>query len=184
MIGSATLLVFLFAGSAPADDVLRDPRDGETYRTVRIAARRWMAENLRTQTPDSRCYAGSVRNCFRYGRLYTFAEAVAACPAGWRLPSDEDWMRLEEAIGVPPPELRNDRHRGAESQAGNRLKPGGDTGFGALYAGYEDPHRREFRRLDEAAAFWTSTLEGADDISPVAWHRDLNVSRSASGAPK
>ena len=119
----------------------------------------------------------AFETAFANGRLYTFAEAVAACQAGWRLPSDEDWMRLEEAIGVPPPELRNDRHRGAEGQAGDRLKPGGDTGFAALYAGYEDPHRREFRRLGEAAAFWTSTLESADDLSPVAWHRDLNVGR-------
>lgn len=26
-----------------------------------------------------------------YGNLYTYEEAVANAPAGWRLPTDEDW---------------------------------------------------------------------------------------------
>ena len=30
-----------------------------------------------------------------HGNLYTWEEALAACPEGWRLPTDEDWQNLE-----------------------------------------------------------------------------------------
>lgn len=169
------LLALVAAAAALAP--LRDPRDGETYRTVAIGGQRWMAENLRHQSPGSRCYDNAPRRCIGWGRLYDHREALTACPPGWRLPSDTDWMRLEAAVGVPEADLRGERERGPGS--GDRLKPGGDSGFDALFAGYSDPHRNHaFRRGGEAAAFWTSTLDGADDVSPLAWHRDVNVSRT------
>lgn len=35
-----------------------------------------------------------------YGNPMTYADAVASAPEGWRLPSDEDWMKLERAMGM------------------------------------------------------------------------------------
>lgn len=173
MIGIIMLVTLV---AAPAGGV-RDPRDGQVYRTVRIGDRSWLAENLRYQSPRSRCYDNDLRRCAAWGRLYSHEEAVTACPPGWRLPSDADWMRLEEAVGVPAAELPGERERGRGS--GDRLKPGGDTGFDALYAGYADPHENgAFRHGGRTAAFWASTLDGADDVSELAWHRDVDVRRT------
>lgn len=34
-----------------------------------------------------------------FGRFYNFEEAISACPEGWRLPTEEDWLKLGEALG-------------------------------------------------------------------------------------
>ena len=174
---TAELLALLAAASATT--AFTDPRDGETYRIAELGGLLWMAENLRHAVPGSTCYDYRPDNCWLLGRLYTLDEARAACPPGWRLPSDEDWMTLERAVGVPESELANERARGSVEQSGDRLKADGGSGFDGLLAGYSDPHRGgQFRRRGEAGAYWASTLAGADDVSPVAWHRDLNAART------
>lgn len=61
---------------------LEDDRDGRIYRYVRIDIQNWMAENL------------------NYGdTAYSWNEAKTACPAGWHLPSKEEWDYLFRSIG-------------------------------------------------------------------------------------
>lgn len=90
-----------------------DERDGQEYTWVKIGTQIWLAENLKFRTPDSRCYTGDVwgdfndkpnqNNCIKdstekYGRLYTWNDAQLACPNGWRLPDNNDWLTLEKYI--------------------------------------------------------------------------------------
>ena len=136
-------------------NTLKDLRDGQTYRTVKIGNQVWMAENLDFETEKSYCYNDSSKYCDKYGRLYTWAAAVDACPTGWHLPASAEFDTLFKAVG-------------AQSVAGNRLKAasgwntnlnlGDEYGFSALPAGnryFDGTYNSEGTNAD----FWASTEE-------------------------
>ena len=93
-LGSSLLAMF------PAQERFRDSRDGRVYDAVRVGAREWMTANLRYASARSWCYRDDAEECEAHGRLYPWDVAREACPVGWRLPSDRDWMDLEEALGI------------------------------------------------------------------------------------
>ena len=72
-----------------------DPRDGQTYKTIKIGDQTWMAENLNyASSSGSWCYDDNNGNCTKYGKLYNWVTAKSACPVGWHLPSNDDWHKL------------------------------------------------------------------------------------------
>lgn len=92
-----------FAFAAPKSkkkNEFKDPRDKQTYRTVKIAGLEWLGDNLNYKIEGSFCYKDEDDQCMVYGRLYTWDAAKKACPAGFRLPSHADFESLWTAAGA------------------------------------------------------------------------------------
>lgn len=72
-----------------------DPRDGQTYRTIKVEGREWFAQNVNYNVDGhSWCYEDKDSYCARSGRLYDLEGARKACPEGWHLPRDREWNDL------------------------------------------------------------------------------------------
>lgn len=149
-------LVALLFSSELIAGTLTDPRDGQTYRTVKIGGLEWMAENLNFKTEDSFddkivsvCYYGNPKMCELYGLLYTPGAGAKACPSGWHLPSYDEFNSLTEAAGgndVAGRTLRARSDLWDDGQVGTD-----DLGFAALPGGadvlgmdYTDTHTGKF----------------------------------------
>ena len=175
------------------DDVaktLKDLRDNQIYRTATIGTQTWMAENLNFETEKSFCYDDVSRNCAKYGRLYTWAEAMdsvgtwsmngkgcgytvmcsptypvrGVCPKGWHLPTKEEWDTLFTAVGGSDVVAKELKSTNGWSGNGNGL----DTyAFSALPGGYKVDDNSSLNYEDEGdyAYFWSSTEKAKNNYS-------------------
>lgn len=86
--------------SAQEKGSFKDSRDNRVYQWVKIGKKVWMAENLKFLVASgSWLYNNESGNEPVYGRLYTHATALTACPKGWRLPADGDFDALIRSLG-------------------------------------------------------------------------------------
>jgi len=139
---------------AVANNTLTDSRDGKQYRTVVIGGKRWMAENLNFRIKEgSYCYGDDNSNCDKYGRLYNWNTAKMVCPAGFHLPSRDEWDDLVEAAGGKGVAGKKLKARSGWSYNGNGTD---DYGFSALPGG----NRRSngsFNDVGYGGYWWTAT---------------------------
>ena len=138
------------AGADSRSDILVDVRDLQTYKTVEIGGKVWMAENLNYRViwelDDldslhgwSWCYNDRAEYCEKKGRLYEWDEALYACPEGWKIPSKADFDSLIDAVG------------GFDYAADSLIAQGfiSEIGGGYHFLGY-------YNYFDEFAYFWTT----------------------------
>jgi uncharacterized protein (TIGR02145 family) len=130
-----------------AQDV--DPRDGNKYKTVTIGEQTWMAQNLNYEAEHSWCYNNDTINCKKYGRLYDWKTAMAACPEGWHLPSLEEWDILVYNAGGD--------NAGRMLKSRNLWNGTDDYGFSALPGGFRVRGDKGFNEQGRTASWWTST---------------------------
>ena len=109
-----------------------DPRDGRTYRTVKIGRQTWMAENLAFDYKGSVAYRKEYSNKNIYGLLYEWEMAKKAVPPGWHLPSDAEWDELVKFAGGSSTAGRKLKAASGWSGNGNGTD---EYGFSALPGG-------------------------------------------------
>ncbi|NQV01287.1 MAG: hypothetical protein HQ542_01470 [Bacteroidia bacterium] len=138
------------------DEILIDHRDGNKYSIVKIGEQVWMTENLKYKTQESFCYKNRKEYCEECGQYYTFFEALDACPNGWHLPSDAEWMILESNMGMNPAEAGKSGWRGTHPGQAPTLLMGGQSGLNLKMCGYMDKNAGG-GDIYEHAYYWTST---------------------------
>lgn len=120
-----------------------------------------------------------------YGLLYSYKAALEAVPSegGWRLPTDEDWKKLERFLGMEEGEvLKNNDWRGT-NQAVYLKTDGGTIGFNVLYGGgkiytpqYDKMKDDEtFINKGRNAYFWSSENLAETDSTRVGIMRSIAV---------
>lgn len=175
----------------PVFGTFTDSRDKKSYRTVTIGNQIWFGYNLNYNSANSWCYNDSLDYCNTYGRLYTQDAAHTACPAGWHLPSSDEWLTLITRLG-------------GKSVAGNYLKEAGldhwknpnekannASGFKALPAGFRDAMSTGFFKIGEESVFWSATkLNNSENYSwsfflqynsGVAFTENITLSNNKNG---
>ncbi|MBR4488369.1 MAG: hypothetical protein IKO89_07420 [Bacteroidales bacterium] len=147
--------------------------DGNTYNAVQIGTQVWTAENMRAKRDCegnelyTYCPDNNPKNVAKYGYLYTWPEAKKVCPAGWHLPTNEEWKQLKKYVMSQKQYVCGDDStniaKALASQSGWKScessyewdicnKPGSNnaTGFNALPAGDIEGHFGIYAR------FWTA----------------------------
>ncbi len=180
-----------------------DERDDCVYETIKIGDQIWMAENLtylpsfndvndgsKTEAmyyvngfPSNRInLAKQTSNYKTYGVLYNWAAAKQSCPAGWHLPSDFEWKKLETTLGMSYTEVYEFNRRGTNE--GSKLAGNADlwgngslkksskfdeSGFTALPGGCRYGSG-SFQNVGTNGYWWSATEAGINS----AFFRNLN----------
>lgn len=157
--------------------------EGNEYTWVRYNGLDWLASNFRAGNPyyDEGLYDADQAEWYDiefsdktqamqdyeiYGNLYTHEDAVKNAEMlegeGWRLPTDEDWQKLEQALGMSAKTAAQRGWRGAPT--GELLRQGNEgSGIDLLLGGlvsmrkYSTYMDWRFTAMRESGYYWTST---------------------------
>jgi uncharacterized protein (TIGR02145 family) len=201
--------------NTPPGETLTDI-DGNVYTTVQIGSQTWMKENLAVThyrngdpvlhiiddtlwvTSDTGGYCSfnhdeSYRKT--YGRLYNWYAVMdkrMLSPAGWHIPTDEEWMQLEIFLGLTQEQADSvDCFRGT-TEGGKMKEPGtvywrdpnsgatNSSGFSALPGGVR--FTDSFTYLTFYGFWWTaSKTEFNQSIYRVLSNNEPGIGRNRYG---
>lgn len=164
----------------PADRGTVTDNQGNVYDWVRIGDQMWTTSNAKNGSAlaDAEYYNNfnwtyvleedeqieEFENVYMpaYGNLMTYDDAMESAPEGWRLPSDEDWQKLERTLGMSNPDRKGFRGEGVayamqatDSGCELGLKLGGCVVPVKNY-GWID---MKWDYVGEHGYYWTSTIE-------------------------
>ena len=169
-----------------------DSRDNHVYKWVEIGNQVWMVENLLYTGNDIKniednldWYDNSTADAWayydndsshksKYGVLYQWEAAKIACPSGWHLPTNAEWLELENYLKqngysydgtVGDNGIAKSLATNSGWSASNNLGAVGSsdspkfmntTGFTALPSGFR-PYTGDFTKLTEEGYWWSAT---------------------------
>ena len=172
--------------------VFSDPRGPRLYHYTTVAGLDWMAENLAWPGAGYSYYDSEVLDDL-FGRYYTWNEAVTACPEGWRLPTNEEFLAFNNAYVQEPGKIALSTFKaGAGAHMANGyfngsrmwdywpdVQPLNTSGFSLLPLGYLalSGQARVHRDMLQYALFWT-----ADELNEdQAWYRSVYMKYDTIG---
>jgi len=145
----------------PCPDEKYDAINDVTYGVVELVGFCWYQDNVRgkkyqdeTIIPFAKPYQSSLypdaeQNALNFGLLYTYDDLTggALCPAGWRLPTSEEWLLLSQYS------VNDLRHPDYWIQPNNNTN---ETKFNARGAGYYNGAVQRFTELYGYTGWWSS----------------------------
>ena len=144
---------------------VKDSRDGQMYRTIKIDGRTWLAQNVNYNIPgESWCYDDKDNFCARSGRLYSLEGARKACPKGFHLPRDREWQDMLTGLTGCYDGVQKCEALASKLKARTGWQGGGGTdeyGFTAFGSGRREVVGRGHRYVEmgEYTAFWKSLVD-------------------------
>ena len=192
--------------------------DGNTYTTKTLGTQTWMTENLKTikyndgtpiplvsdnaawsalKDPAYCWYSNNVNSKDFYGALYNWyaVNTGKLCPAGWHVPSDEEWTILEIYLqnsgfiydGTVDMDLNRESNNKTAKSLASAFSWTESTGKGSIgntdYSDYRNKSNFTalpggFRKFNDGSfdgiiisGFWWSATESD---AAKAWHRRLS----------
>jgi uncharacterized protein (TIGR02145 family) len=179
--------------------------DGNVYKTILLGTQVWMSENLKTirynngnpipmvsdpsvwstLATDAYCWYENLTSYRdQFGGLYNWFAVNKGnlCPAGWKVPTDEEFKTLEKFLGMTQgqADLYSIVARGTDQGTKMKSTTGwyndgngtNSSGFNGLPGGYRYGVDGGFYDLGKLSYWWTSTEYEYD--STKATYRRLN----------
>ncbi len=172
--------------------------DGNVYGTITIGTQTWMTSNLKVthyQNGDSlingATYSGSLvasssgiylfpngdttQNAL-YGKYYdpaAITDSRNIAPAGWHVPTDEEWYTLELYEGMDPTDtLANFGGPAFQGTIGGNLLVNGSSGLNLQLAGYYCPGCGLYKEFGQQGVYFSATYP----VFPlILWYRAFNT---------
>ncbi len=170
--------------SKGVEGTMTDSRDGQVYKTVEIAGKTWMAENLRFSYNDeskNQCYAYDDEEgtqCRLYGQLYTHQAALSACPEGWHLSTLKEWWSVMDfAFSISDLTL-------ADGWAKTEIEWKNTYKFGLVAAGALEDEGSGYpvsKGRDYYAFFWTPQEVGRGNSAVNTFYFHLHTADEIKG---
>ena len=167
---------------------------GNEYEWVRIGDQMWTTSNAKngTDLADAQYYNNydykyvlaydedveyfESEYLPTYGNLMTLEDAINSAPDGWRLPTDEDWQKLERTLGMKNTDSKGFRGDGVADallakDSGAEL--GLDLGGGCFPKKSYGWIEVNLDYVGEHAYYWTATIapEYEEDYSMAYFRR-------------
>jgi uncharacterized protein (TIGR02145 family) len=180
------VLILLAAGSAVVSAQMVTDIDGNRYPVITVKKQEWMGENLRTtrfndgkpipivksdkawkalQTPAYCWLWNDTAKKEPYGALYNWfaVNTKKLCPAGWHVPSTDEWLDLAAATGDIETAGAKLKEEGYDHWKDNIMICTNEFGFTALPSGKRLMEGNFPDDANNYAVWWTSS-----EFNPIA----------------
>lgn len=174
--------------------------DGNIYDVIAIGSQLWMKENLKVTrfndrsdiapvtsdsdwiklvTPAYCWYNNESSNKDPYGAMYNWyaVNTKKLCPAGWHVPTDEDWNQLTDFLGGLTAASAKLMETGTSHWTGPNSLATNESHFTAVPGGYRSGVYGKFFSMGQNTTWWSSTSLDSNKASARAI---INYSDSAN----